>query len=141
MNKRNHIREHNTVTFYIAGVSMTAFMAIVATLTDMGYTVNVTDLHNYDEETNLYSVSFDLNITSRYHAFGVSKDWNRMHKAATVIYSTIKTDLLERCYACGSVSITFFNDGNDELIHHYTVYTVDYKAGTSEGTVRYIRLR
>lgn len=140
MNK-NIIRKNNNVSFYLSGVSIAALMAIVAELTEQAYIVSVTDLHVYDDDANLYSATFDLNITSRFHAFGNFTDWKRMHTAAAAVYTMVKNDVMARRYGCGSVSMTFFRDRDNKMIHHYTVYTSDYKAGTSEGDVRYIRLR
>lgn len=140
MNK-NIIRKNKNVTFYLSGISIAAFMAIVAELTEQAYIVSVNDLHVYDEDTNLYSATFDLNITSRFHAFGHYTDWKRMREATATVYTMVKNDVMSRRYGCGSISFTFFRDYDDKMIHYYTVYTSDYKAGTSEGDVRYIRLR
>ena len=139
---KNKIRKHNAVSFYLTGISASAFMAIVATLTDAGYIVNTNNLYKYDDDDNLFSVEFDLNLTARFHVYGVPSDWNRMHKAAAAIYSAFKSDLLARSYSCGSIGIMFFRDSDGELINSYTVFSADYSAGNSEyGSIRYARLR
>lgn len=139
--KTNNIRNHDIVYLSVNNVTMTAVIAIIAAINEQGYNANVTDLHEYDTDNERYALDIELHLTSRFHAFGHVTDWKRMRKACATVYSIVKKDLLERRYSSAAVSLTFYRDSDDAMIHHYTDYTVDYSVGGSEGNVKFVRLR
>lgn len=122
-------------------VSMSTVMAVLAMITEHGYVAQVTDLHRYDDEPDLYSVDFDMHLTSRFGVYGHCTDWARMREVCATVYSMVKDDVLSRSYSYGAVSLSFYRDKDDSMIHHYTHYTADYSIGGNDGNVRFVQLR
>ena len=134
------IREHDIVYISVINVTMAAVMTIITAINEQAYAATINDLHKYDDKDH-YALDIELHLTSRFHSFGHVTDWKRMRKACVAVYSIVKDDLCKRVYSSAAVSLSFFRDSDDSMVHHYTQYTVDYSLGDSEGDVRFVCLR
>lgn len=138
---KNNTRKHDRVYLNVSNISMSAVVAIIATINNQGYMASVNDLHQYDVDNDSFAFDVEMRLTSQFDIYAHSSDWARMRKTCAAIYAIVKKDVLARRYSSAAIALSFYRDSDDSMVHHYTDFIVDYSLGDNDGAVRFVRLR